>query len=1620
MNRTNIEQTDIFISWTGKDRAIKDKIVDFLRRNGIICTESDHNCTGDFEEWSREAVAKSTIFLLIFTENTIGSKYVPQEIAALRDLENYQNRIVPVISEYSLYEKHLSELAKKESAIFLNDFKDNEEKLLSKILFNVQNLINNHFYKIYREVTKPAYLRIASLLKTLRVADKEFDYGKLYVNRTVTDDKGNEITDARTFIGAADIFFLQGPGGSGKSSYIEQLRSAADEKTFVISLSCRKLIGKTDLMSAMFDEFRRHFGNRYFYTMADFRSLLSVRHLQLVLDGMDEIATYEGKRAVLNMVSDYYAANNQATTLFFTGRNEEDADLIAMNGQTPKILRLRSFVDDEIKLFGENLFLLLGSPDKNEEFYVRIQDLSDEIRTNPLLLSQLMIVYDKKEKIPETIVEIYDAVCEITLYNENEITDIDDNYRNMLTKEKLPKILKSFSVERYRLKAHGKEKSAEKIFSVILKNKYAYEDAHERAAFLTDYLKNRTIMKSDDDFYHKMLLEYFTAVYYYDNCFNDYDELEDEETLRELFSHYSDSFWSSVLKLFLIKADSQISSEETEKLYKALSETGITEYTLLFDTVKDLINQKKEATAEILSDILQKSSDGTYLPYGPLFWYIPEYFLYEELICALSKMTDEENYTKALALTRDVCWIFGHYNCISEITDKYDGNALFGKAQISGVRKGLCELFFTGQTDATGGQDIYPRCFNIREAKYRSETGCGIHGRMKTAFEDELKLYSHESFTRLGGEFIGIVSAKYDIDLIETTLGKQSCKKLCGLFLSPAKSMLMKKLAINDKHIKEMYLPETILDFENNYKKTNCVIIDNGIVYFNEKIVVPDTTEKIEKEVFGNLKNVRSVVLHNNIKEIGEKAFSGCSALEDIILPDSITEIGERAFYYCTSLSSINIPANITEIKEGTFMGCQALKKIKLHNNIKMLGEGAFAFCYALPEIDLPDNLITIEQYAFANCFSLESIDIPDNITRIKSGTFEDCSSLKKISFPLNLKIIEECAFKNCTELPSIDIPDGTRTISDMAFENCKALTSIQFPDSMQYFGNNIFRGCIFLQKIENCPKGYNCASLGISHKCSVRYSEKELQTLIIPDGSEEIEYCRFEGDCSFDTVNFPESIKKIGFKAFKDCYALRSIILPDSITDIESGAFEGCKSLSYIKISDEITKIAAFTFADCTALEKIEFPEKLRQIGFLAFKNCTSLKSIRFPDSIKSLGNDIFLGCSKLKKIENCPVGYTYDDLGVASDCQIYYRTEILQPLVIPDAITEISERQFCGIRNIDRIQFTENIMRIGDFAFMNCNSLSTVRLPDSIKSLGNDIFHGCSKLKKIENCPVGYAYDDFGVASDCQICYREDVLQPVVIPEDVKEISDKQFMGYRNADKVYIHNNITKIGNEAFKLCRSLVSITLSDSVISIGHNAFEDCSSLPEVSLPDSVTEIGRSAFKNCTSLETVRLSEKIRFIGNSTFRNCSSLTAIKLSEEITGIDMFAFAGCKNLPEITLPEKLLIVGSYTFADCKSLKTLKFSDSIEKICKYAFSRCRSLTSVKLSENLKEIAESAFEHCDSLPQISIPNSVRTIGNNAFEGCTGLREISISRRFEEDLQRIFADVDLSEVKISWI
>ena len=76
-----------------------------------------------------------------------------------------------------------------------------------------------------------------------------------------------------------------------------------------------------------------------------------------------------------------------------------------------------------------------------------------------------------------------------------------------------------------------------------------------------------------------------------------------------------------------------------------------------------------------------------------------------------------------------------------------------------------------------------------------------------------------------------------------------------------------------------------------------------------------------------------------------------------------------------------------------------------------------------------------------------------------------------------------------------------------------------------------------------------------------------------------------------------------------------------------------------------------------------------------------------------------------------------------------------------------------------------------------------------------------------------------------------------------------------FRSFTTVVLPNSLKTIEDKTFLGCRSLLSVELPDALESIGCEAFRGCSSLTYVRLPDSLVCIGNNAFLGCTSLASV---------------------------------------------------------------------------------------------------------------------------------------------------------------------
>lgn len=112
--------------------------------------------------------------------------------------------------------------------------------------------------------------------------------------------------------------------------------------------------------------------------------------------------------------------------------------------------------------------------------------------------------------------------------------------------------------------------------------------------------------------------------------------------------------------------------------------------------------------------------------------------------------------------------------------------------------------------------------------------------------------------------------------------------------------------------------------------------------------------------------------------------------IKKVVLQDGITSIGTWAFGWENQLVDVELPNSIVKIKEYAFRGCNNLEEITLPDSVQEIGIGAFWDCHWLQEIEIPNNVSKIEPATFKNCYALRKVVIPENVVEIAEDVFED------------------------------------------------------------------------------------------------------------------------------------------------------------------------------------------------------------------------------------------------------------------------------------------------------------------------------------------------------------------------------------------------------------------------------------------------------------------------------------------------------------------------------------------------------------------------------------------------------------------------------------------------------
>ncbi|WP_443720334.1 leucine-rich repeat protein [Ruminococcus sp.] len=360
--------------------------------------------------------------------------------------------------------------------------------------------------------------------------------------------------------------------------------------------------------------------------------------------------------------------------------------------------------------------------------------------------------------------------------------------------------------------------------------------------------------------------------------------------------------------------------------------------------------------------------------------------------------------------------------------------------------------------------------------------------------------------------------------------------------------------------------------------------------------------------------------------------------------------------------------------------------------------------------------------------------------------------------------------------------------------------------------------------------------------------------------------------------------------------------------------------------------------------------------------------------------------------------------------DTPWYFYRENINTVKISNDITRIGDYAFCDCANITSITIQNSVTSIGYAVFANCESLTNITIPNSVTSIGDYTFNNCKSLTSI-TIPNGVTSIGGSVFEDCTS------LTSITIPNSVTSIGNFTFYGCTSLTSITIPNSVTSIGYAVFSNCESLTNITIPDSVTRIDNRAFQNCKSLKSITIPDSVTRIGEFTFSGCESLKSITIPDGIEWICQHTFARCTSLTSVIIPDSVTSIDTSAFKDCTSLKSITIPDSVTSIDTSAFKDCRSLTSIKIPDSVTSIESSTFENCTSLTSIAIPNSVTSIESSAFYGCKSLTSVTIPDSVTSIGDYTFDYCTSLASVTIPDSVTRIGEGAFGSTSLTSITI---
>lgn len=117
-----------------------------------------------------------------------------------------------------------------------------------------------------------------------------------------------------------------------------------------------------------------------------------------------------------------------------------------------------------------------------------------------------------------------------------------------------------------------------------------------------------------------------------------------------------------------------------------------------------------------------------------------------------------------------------------------------------------------------------------------------------------------------------------------------------------------------------------------------------------------------------------------------------------------------------------------------------------------------------------------------------------------------------------------------------------------------------------------------------------------------------------------------------------------------------------------------------------------------------------------------------------------------------------------------------------IPKFVFSIADRAFSERGAIKRIEMTDSVKSIGNYAFRMCYNMRSIVLPSRIDEFGVGVFEKCWALENVA-LPEGVLRIDRDMFSECH------VLKEIIIPSTIEDIDNAAFSGCTKLERIVIN---------------------------------------------------------------------------------------------------------------------------------------------------------------------------------------------------------------------------------------